>query len=169
MGRKNAEVSSRNGLLVVICLHLASDKFNVELDNSNKFSSSLDVLQKPALAGGVKNGLKVLTENGSGTLVNMPLHMLVAMPGWITISSPRNQWRKRRMTEAPFLQATIWRSFSEGSVGTVSPSVVEANKIPFLECSSNFFHAFIFVSSWTSSGADAKRMDWGPLLILSAS
>ena len=75
------EFKSRNGLLVVICLHLASDKLSVELDSSSRFNSSFDVLQKPARAGGVKKGLKVFTEKGSGTLVTIPLCMFVAMPG----------------------------------------------------------------------------------------
>ena len=62
-------LSSRNGLDVVICLILASDRLSVVLDSSSKFSSSFDVLQKPARAGGVKKGLNVLTAKGSGTLV----------------------------------------------------------------------------------------------------
>ena len=74
------------------------------------------------------------------------------------------------MTAAPFLQAMTWRSRSEGREGEVSPSVDEANRIPFLEWSSNFLHAFIFVSSWASSGADANLSKFGPLEeILSAS
>jgi len=51
----------------------------------------------------------------------------------------------------------------------VSPSVVDAKRIPFFECSSNFLHAFNFVSSCTSSGADANRSELEPLEILSAS
>jgi len=95
---------SRKGLLVVICLQRASDKLSVELDSSRRFSSLFDMLQKPAQAGGVKKGLKVFTANGSGTSVKMPLNMFVAIPGWITMSRPQNQWRKRQMTDAPFLQ-----------------------------------------------------------------
>ena len=75
------ELRPRNGLLVVICLHRASDRLSVELDNSSRFSSSFDMLQKPARVGGVKKGLKVFTEKGSGTLVKIPLCMFVAMPG----------------------------------------------------------------------------------------
>ena len=73
------------------------------------------------------------------------------------------------MTAAPFLQAMTWRSRSEGREGEVSPSVDDAKRMPFFECSSNFLHAFNFVSSCASSGANANRSECGLLEILSAS
>jgi len=76
---------SRKGLDKVICLQRASDRFSDELDSSKKFSLSLDVLQTPERAGGVKKRLKVLTEKASGTLVKIPFFIFVAMPGVMTM------------------------------------------------------------------------------------
>ena len=118
----------------------------------------------------MKNGLNVLTVKASGTLVNMPFFMFVAIPGVMTMSRLENQCWKRRMTAAPLVQFRTWRRRSVGCVAGVMPSVELAKRSPFCEYSSIFLHAFSFGSNFPSSG-DAANLseEFEDLVSLSAS
>ena len=56
------------------------NRLNDVLDSSKLFSSSLDILWKPALSEGVKNGLNVSTANLLDWLANVQFAMFEAIP-----------------------------------------------------------------------------------------
>ena len=106
----------------VIFLMSAGVRLREFWDSSRPLSSSFDMFWKPALSGGVKNGLKVLMANSSGVLVSIPLVMFVAMSVWMIKLSLLCQRLTSWAAVAPFFVLISWSRRSEGSSGTVLPS-----------------------------------------------
>ena len=75
------------GLQLVNFLISVGNRLNDVLDSSRLFSLSFEILWKPARNGGVKNGLKVSTENSSGWLANMQFAMFDDIPVCTRMSS----------------------------------------------------------------------------------
>ena len=94
------------GLQWVSFLMSIGNRLNDVLDSSRLLSSSLDILWKPALSGGVKNGLNVSTANSSGWLAKVQFAMFEAMPVWTRMSSLGCHRFSNLAAMAPFLAWT---------------------------------------------------------------
>ena len=68
------------GLLYVSFLMSEAERLKDVHDIANPFNSSFVMFWKPALVGGVKNGLNVSIANSSGWLAKVQVAMFDAMP-----------------------------------------------------------------------------------------
>ena len=100
--------------------------------------SSWDMMLKPALWGGVKNGLKVLMAKGPSEQTRQPFVMFVAIPVCTTMSAVCH-CVKSLVARGPFFVLRSAMSLVVGSVLGFSPSVELANWITFLKVGSSFF------------------------------
>ena len=85
--------------------------------------------------------------------------MLVAIPVWTTMSGVCH-CVKRHVAIDPFLDFRRVTSLGVGSCAGVSPSVVPANRMIFLNVGSSFFQALISVSSFPFSSSAVANLSF---------